>query len=58
MKPIHYLFFIACTFIVLFIFCRDGTNCGSTERIRTSRERSLLVTRQNPSSFNKALDSI
>ena len=58
MKPIHYLFFIACTFIVLFIFCRDGTNCDNTGRIRTSRERSLLTTQQNPSLFNKALDTI
>lgn len=51
------LFCIACIFVVLFIFCHDGTSCG-IERKRVSRERSLLVTKNNPSSFNKWLDTM
>jgi len=36
--------------------CRDGLK--SLGRISTSRDRSLLVTKHNPSALNKTLDAM
>jgi hypothetical protein len=62
MKYIHLLLFAGALLLILNItqcggrICRHGLN--GLDRIPTTRERSLLVTKHNPSALNKALDAL
>jgi hypothetical protein len=61
MKYTHFFIFMGVLLLILNItqcggrICRDGLKSLG---ISTSRDRSLLVTKHNPSALNKALDAM